>query len=135
MSPTPQISDETIVKPSLASPMENPNVTSTKQSAASSGSPISRPQLATGSSSTSNSSSNSSSSTDLTALTASTPTPLSAPAPAHPKYNCHTPQLCPKTGQAIDVLSRHYPKPEQEIDVEEALARGPLPGRYWVAGG
>lgn len=27
-------------------------------------------------------------------------------------------------------MQRTYPKPQEDIDIEEALARGPLPGRY-----
>lgn len=52
----------------------------------------------------------------------------------HQKYHCYQPQLCPKTGHLIDVMSRNYPKLTQEIDVAEALARGQLPGRYAYGG-
>ncbi|KAG4440223.1 hypothetical protein IFR05_004302 [Cadophora sp. M221] len=154
MSPSAfQTSDKIMGGSSLDSTMNY--VTSTEQAAMPSGSPIPRPQLVTGSSSSSSSStrtsSSSSSSTDLT-TSVSTPTSTSSnfslpststPAPAaatstkslHPKYNCYKPQRCPKSGRAIEPLSRHYPKPEEEIDIEEALARGPLLGRYRVMKG
>ncbi|KAK0124344.1 hypothetical protein ONS95_009313 [Cadophora gregata] len=75
---------------------------------------------------TSASSSGISTPTSLTPSSPSTPTEFKP----HPKYNCHVPQLCPKTGHKIDVLQRSFPKPKEEVNIEEALARGPLPGRY-----
>ena len=136
---SPQIPD-TLQKAlaSLTSKMEKLNISSTKQSEESSNSSTSRPQLVTGSSTASSdgtpysssisSSSSSSKSSSRTDLTTSTTT-------SHPQYNCYKPQLCPKTGKAIHALSREYAKPEEEVDVAEALARGPLPGRFRTYGG
>ncbi|CZS93860.1 uncharacterized protein RCO7_14296 [Rhynchosporium graminicola] len=50
----------------------------------------------------------------------------------HPRYSSQKPQYCPRTGQRLHALSRTYSKPEKEIDIAEALARGPLPGRFYT---
>ncbi|KAE8451285.1 hypothetical protein EG329_004450 [Mollisiaceae sp. DMI_Dod_QoI] len=61
-----------------------------------------------------------------TPLTSGSNTPLTEKFPKA-KYLCHLPQV-DKNGQPLDVLSRIYPKPMEDIDIGEALGLPALPG-------
>ncbi|KAG4426264.1 hypothetical protein IFR04_000730 [Cadophora malorum] len=134
MSSTTQSFDKAIGELLPPSTMEDVTTTQPTAGAAAAATytppPQPRPHLVTSSSSSSSLVTSSS----TTSSNVSTPTNIVPPTPEefkpHRKCNCHIPQLCPRTGHKIDVLRRTYPEPKEEINIEEALARGSLPGRY-----
>ncbi|PVH86859.1 hypothetical protein DL98DRAFT_286842 [Cadophora sp. DSE1049] len=140
MSSATQTPDRAANELQPPSTMEDVTSTSTSTQPATAAAPIcpptlqQRPHILTSSSSSSSLTTSTSTSTSSSSSNISTPTSLTPSTPTefkpHPKYNCHIPQLCPRTGHRIDVLQRTYPGPKEDINVEEALARGPLPGRY-----
>ncbi|KUJ20975.1 uncharacterized protein LY89DRAFT_729784 [Mollisia scopiformis] len=68
-----------------------------------------------------------------TPLTSGVSTPTTEQSPSHsrlrPIHLCRLPQR-DKKGNLLDVLERTYLKPEEEVDIEEALQCPPLPGTF-----